>query len=579
MSTILLLRRRLMLETLVSRLRDNLTLQNKRSLFNSLPNTFLGFEMVEWMMANCNLLIREEAIRLASSLLDEGYIVSADLETTFREQDYFIFQVLYLVGAFEHLLIFAIWQSSYFWPSKSRIPTDFDYAVYLLKRENRVSAKYLLTEWEEERLVRLRRSLHHNWRQVEETAYAQNAKHGALTKGDRMILRLQEYWFWYIHRPPAGCTPLHQLLSESKKMEKEKPKRIERDREDLLTPIELAANLEAKADDLHATLGRKLMKVSQASRSLLQRCELMRPLDPILNQGEMWNPWLQDEENAPPRPPKSSRSLPTVNEIRLWLYSLADLLNDPLGVSTFAKFLKQEFSSENLEFYLAVEALGRKKTEDDDFNERARRVMQEFIPIGSRRELNIDSGLRASIVQKFSDLGVPNTPLSKDDSSSLFEIRTPSREPSFDLQTPPLQSLHLSYASDSVGTYGSPDIGGSVVSFTPSRHFAHGSISLSSVTSGNATQGSRSNSSVVSSDRSTVISSSSYLRPKRKYKIPLDVFREVQDAVFAMMAKDSYPRFCGSDVLKDVLRRRLEEDAALMEKEATKDVLQSSRLV
>ena len=53
--------------------------------------------------------------------------------------------------------------------------------------------------------------------------------------------------------------------------------------------------------------------------------------------------------------------------MRTWSFSLIDLLNDVTGVREFERFLRSEFSDENIKFWLSVERLRHApETEVDD---------------------------------------------------------------------------------------------------------------------------------------------------------------------------------------------------------------------
>jgi regulator of G-protein signaling len=49
--------------------------------------------------------------------------------------------------------------------------------------------------------------------------------------------------------------------------------------------------------------------------------------------------------------------LPQEEDIRRWSLSLFELIADPKGLTWFRKFLQQEFSEENIDFYLACEEM------------------------------------------------------------------------------------------------------------------------------------------------------------------------------------------------------------------------------
>lgn len=65
----------------------------------------------------------------------------------------------------------------------------------------------------------------------------------------------------------------------------------------------------------------------------------------------------------------------------------------------FEKFLKTEFSTENIYFWQQCQELDR--TEDKlQFCEHAKVIYKDFIALGSKNELNIDASIRNCITKK-----------------------------------------------------------------------------------------------------------------------------------------------------------------------------------
>ncbi|KAJ3090300.1 Regulator of G-protein signaling 7 [Quaeritorhiza haematococci] len=341
-----------MMEDAVTRMQkpdSGLDIRDRKKMFKVNPSCFLGSEMVDWILVNCGFFIREEALRFASYLLENGYIISVDLLDNFQPESYYVFQ------------------NPYFWPSHNWNPSDEDYAVYLLRKASKKGTKAQVREYEVERLFKLRSMMQRQWPVIEETTKEHFKVIQDFSKTERRLLHLHEHGFWRVHRPPAD-----------------------------LTESQLLQHLEKKVEQLQFSLTSNRIKVSHACKGLIARCDLLRPTDPLLEQPILGNPWVMDDTLLW----DTERKYPTLAEIRIWCHSLTDLLRDPLGVTYFMEFLKKEFSEENLEFWLRCEELDKTSTKTE-FMEMAIEIFTEFIPTSSPRELNIDATTRQNIIAYF----------------------------------------------------------------------------------------------------------------------------------------------------------------------------------
>ncbi|KAE8610445.1 hypothetical protein XENTR_v10012126 [Xenopus tropicalis] len=89
----------------------------------------------------------------------------------------------------------------------------------------------------------------------------------------------------------------------------------------------------------------------------------------------------------------------SLNDVLRWKESFSHLLRSKEGRSTFHGFLQTEFSEENLEFWEACEDY--KKTRwVKRLPSKAQGIFQEFLLIGSPKEVNIDHRARELIYQK-----------------------------------------------------------------------------------------------------------------------------------------------------------------------------------
>ncbi|KNC97189.1 uncharacterized protein SPPG_07577 [Spizellomyces punctatus DAOM BR117] len=388
-------RRIAMMDDVIKRLQDPRTgieLKDRKKMFKMYPRSFLGCDLLDWIQLNCSFLTRDEAMKFCQTLFNEGYIIPVDLGDKFvPDSSIYIFQ------------------THFYWPSRVWVPSDFDYTVYLLKRNMRATAKYLLHEWEEDRLIRLQDTFYDQWEEIEETveSHILHMKR-VLTKQERRTFQLQEFTFWKVHRPlliPGAPTFKD---GELKQKDTKNAQRTEAAYEETLKDEELLAWLERKVEFYNMSLSMNRLKISQASKTLIQRCDVWRALDPILEPPVTHsNPWLSDDSSILTLGNSSvlwnAKKHPSSAEIKMWTYSFPELMRDPMGVRHFYDFVQKEFSQENLEFYLKCQALDSVPTRKE-FTERAKTIYDEFIKINAPRELNINSSERSAIIAQFDAL-------------------------------------------------------------------------------------------------------------------------------------------------------------------------------
>ncbi|KAJ3004714.1 Regulator of G-protein signaling 7 [Thoreauomyces humboldtii] len=376
--------------------KSGIELKDRKKMFKVYPNCFIGSELLEWVINNCNLLSREEALRFCGTLFREGYFMSVELSEKFT--------------ADSSLYIF---QSPFYFPQESWTPSDFDYTVYLLKRSMHATAKYLLHDWEEDRLFRMQDVFYEIWDQIEGTSDDHLAHmKNALSKPEVRVFRLQEYTYWKTHRPEAPIVNPYKAHDKNSKNNFKTDDAFEA----TLTNEQLLEWLERRTEYHTTNLSINRLKVSQAAKTLVQRCEIWRKMDPMLETPPIPNPWVV-EEWAPLGIIGASSSTwavkknPTSSDIRIWMFSFAEMMRDPIGVKHFYDFVQKEFSQENLEFYLKCQALDSISTRVE-FTKRARVIYAEFVQIGASRELNINSSDRNAIISQFEALDTRNEPLS-----------------------------------------------------------------------------------------------------------------------------------------------------------------------
>ncbi|XP_066537178.1 regulator of G-protein signaling 18 [Hoplias malabaricus] len=102
-------------------------------------------------------------------------------------------------------------------------------------------------------------------------------------------------------------------------------------------------------------------------------------------------------ENVSPekKPSAKSNNVPPEEALR-WSDSFEDLLGHPDGVEAFTKFLRTEFSEENIEFWLACEDY--KSTESaTKLLSKAKQMYAIFIDSEAPKEINIDHSTKQAI--------------------------------------------------------------------------------------------------------------------------------------------------------------------------------------
>ncbi|XP_078417928.1 regulator of G-protein signaling 5-like [Cetorhinus maximus] len=87
---------------------------------------------------------------------------------------------------------------------------------------------------------------------------------------------------------------------------------------------------------------------------------------------------------------------PKPEEAILWSESMDKLLSHKVGRATFRSFLRNEFSEENIDFWLACEDYKKIKTPTKLASE-AKKIYTQFIKVEAPREVNIDFTTREHI--------------------------------------------------------------------------------------------------------------------------------------------------------------------------------------
>uniref|UniRef100_A0A8C7I712 Regulator of G protein signaling 6 n=1 Tax=Oncorhynchus kisutch TaxID=8019 RepID=A0A8C7I712_ONCKI len=336
----------LQIEEIVTRIQDEtegVPVRTVKSFLTKIPSVVTGADIVQWLMKNLAIEDPAEAIHIGSLIAAQGYLFPISDHVLSLKDD----------GTFYRF------QAPYFWPSNCWEPENTDYAIYLCKRTMQNKTRLELADYEAENLARLQRAFTRKWEFVFMQAEAQVKIDTKKDRIERKILDSQERAFWDVHRPVPGCVNVTEMdIRKCRRMKN--PQRVKKVRT-------------GRTRFTRLQLDRHCIKVSKVAESLMTYTEQYQEYDPFVVSPEPSNPWTK----------------PQPYRVRKWGFSLEEALKDPAGRDQFLKFLESEFSSENLQFWLAVQDLKRQPLEN--VAERAQEIWTEFLAEGATSSINLDS--------------------------------------------------------------------------------------------------------------------------------------------------------------------------------------------
>ncbi|ORY43795.1 hypothetical protein BCR33DRAFT_850977 [Rhizoclosmatium globosum] len=373
-------RRLMMVEEVVHRLRDpvsGIELKDRSKLFQVYKNSFTGTMLIDWLIPNCNLIGRPDGTRIAQTLMDYSYIISVDMDYKFKEASLFIFQ------------------TSFLWPTVPWNNLGRDYFIYLIKRTQRTSKQQQLTVTEEQRLERLMLKFKKTRDEIAQAVKAQSEFTESLSKNEKKIFYLQEHAFWKYQRPL-----LQTANTPSPTMKDDSTMRVRTFEEYLaqLSDTQLLAYVEKKVSQLQAANYMKRIPISTASKFVIERAVAFQIMDPFV-EPLTDNPFICDD----PKIWDTVKTLPSPNDIKIWKRNISELLGDPLGLKFFSEYLRKEDAIDILDLYVKIKALDDISSYSE-YLSAATLIFNEFIPIGSPREVNITFGIRSRLVATFTIL-------------------------------------------------------------------------------------------------------------------------------------------------------------------------------
>ncbi|GIX90071.1 hypothetical protein CEXT_674783 [Caerostris extrusa] len=295
-------------------------LRRQKMFLTTIPSAFLAYDLVEWLMERLNIE-EQEAVHLANQLCQHGYFFPVgDTRSLAIRDDGSLYR----------------FQAPYFWPSHHQ-PDNTDYAIYLLKRSRKNKQKHGLEDYEQEALARLKKLLCHKWDFIALQAEEQVSLAKDKKKGDRLVLESQEKSYWRVHRPRC----LEKTPLANRKVKKKNINDLKREKTLLLE-----------------SLNRPRVKTYQIVESLLNHCQEYIEFDAFVVGVLPSNPWITEDTTLWTLNNREV-DVPTEQRVKLWAISLEDLLNDPTGIKEFERYLRTEYSHENILFWKAVQSLRR----------------------------------------------------------------------------------------------------------------------------------------------------------------------------------------------------------------------------
>ncbi|XP_031717322.1 regulator of G-protein signaling 6-like isoform X1 [Anarrhichthys ocellatus] len=378
---------------------DGVPIRTVKSFMTKIPSVVTGTDIVQWLMKNLSIEDPAEAMHVGSLIAAQGYFFPISDHVLSLKDD----------GAFYRF------QAPYFWPSNCWEPENTDYAIYLCKRTMQNKTRLELADYEAENLARLQRAFARKWEFIYMQAEAQVKIDRKKDKTERKILDSQERAFWDVHRPVPGCVNTTEMdIRKCRRMKN--PHRVKKSvyglaeegtpsQSPIHTPLHhcrkgTKEDVEKEILFLNTQLDRHRMKMSKVAESLISYTEQYMDYDQFVTVQEPSNPWTSDD---PSLWDLEASKEPSQQRVKKWGFSLEEALKDPAGQELFLKFLESEFSSENLRFWLAVQAL--KRMPQQEVAQRAQEIWAEFLAEGAPSSINLDSHSYERTSQNLKDPG------------------------------------------------------------------------------------------------------------------------------------------------------------------------------
>ncbi|XP_061080708.1 regulator of G-protein signaling 9a [Conger conger] len=356
------------LEALVVEMQDaksGVKFQEQKLVITTIPHAVTGQDIHAWIVTR-QKVTAEEALALGTMLVAFGYIYPLQNHKKL------------VLKADASLYRF---QTPYFWPAQKWPMDDMNYAIYLAKRN--IRKKGVLEMYEQEHYNHLHKWMNHRWDFIVMQAKEQYKAGKERKKPDRVVFDCQERAYWIVHKPPSRTfSAMDYGLDRLIDPNEEEKKTVEYYRRIIIF--------------IQQYIMRSRTKSTVSLGALVKFTTTYKNHDPFLAPCLPSNPWLSEDSsywelNMP------SAEIPTQMRVERWTFSFYELLNDPRGRADFWKFLKKEFSGENLAFWEAAEEL--KWGTAASMKQKAEEVYKTFLAPGAPRWINIDQKTMAITVK------------------------------------------------------------------------------------------------------------------------------------------------------------------------------------
>eukprot|EP00158_Paraphelidium_tribonemae_P003668 Partr_v1_DN26288_c0_g1_i1_m48649 putative Regulator of G-protein signaling len=366
------------LEKVLVKLRDPISgvaFANKKSLMDVKPCCATGKEIYECFLKHYKMYSENEAKQVLRMMVEYGYIIPLEItDWSFQENETnYTFQA-------DLLFYSAPWGI-----------IELDYCTHLLRRSGK-SDDFMISDDEIQRFAKLAKQYEPAWTSVKDNVATQKKYMGKLDKADKKLFALRDYAFWRAHRPPKGSliydndTPLGRTPRKRFNEETHISK---------MQPEGQVEYLDKKVKYLERSLALVRANISTATKSLLKHSAFAIKMDPFISSSKFKNSWL--DENFGPSFDNAGPSKAGPDNARIWTLGFQNVLDCPLGLEAFSKFLEKDFSSENLLFHKAIENLGL-ILDREQFFEKCLQISKSFIEDGSEHQINIVQQKKESIL-------------------------------------------------------------------------------------------------------------------------------------------------------------------------------------
>ncbi|VDM33913.1 unnamed protein product [Hydatigera taeniaeformis] len=422
--------------------KSGVSFRPQKVFLTTIPSAISGDNLISWIKHFLGTDGPQEATHIANILLLYGYVYPlTDSKSYVVKND---------PAAFYRL------QAPYYWLSKIQRPDSMEYAIYLVRRTLHNWQKYGLEDYEQRALRRLHVILARKWEFICMQAADQERIQKCRRKCDRIIYEAQpctlprpqipsfcrqlvpqtlphpllrlsnrksiesllfftatrSSYDWFLsgascsdqysgYRSPnaspwlnqpsifvfSPCTPIIGLPTCDSLL--------------AFTPLGSCLNTSPQDNLCNEPFGEphvSPLTVNQLREGLRERTLF----ESVLNNAEdalFTNDITCDDVFADGMQKSSLFELFPANlsancQVRLWATSFDNLLWDPSGCQAFKSFLEKEFSSENLRFWLSVNAY--QFTPLSNLKAACQRIYEEFLGPNAPSEINIDCSTRAN---------------------------------------------------------------------------------------------------------------------------------------------------------------------------------------